>query len=72
LIGDWVIPPALADKPASVMGDPDMPHTYTFIPDIGENLVGLGELDAACPVPRRAPRARSSPSSTRPPALGRG
>jgi nucleoside-diphosphate-sugar epimerase len=47
LIGDWVIPPALADKPASVMGDPDMPHTYTFIPDIGENLVGLGEREDA-------------------------
>ncbi len=47
LIGDWVIPPALADKPASVMGDPDMPHTYTFIPDIGENLVALGERDDA-------------------------
>jgi nucleoside-diphosphate-sugar epimerase len=47
LIGDWVIPPALAGKPASVMGDPDMPHTYTFIPDIGENLVGLGERDDA-------------------------
>ena len=47
LIGDWVIHPALADKPASVMGDPDMPHTYTFIPDIGENLVRLGERDDA-------------------------
>jgi nucleoside-diphosphate-sugar epimerase len=47
LIGDWVIPPALADKTASVMGDPDMPHTYTFIPDIGENLVNLGEHDDA-------------------------
>src|SRR3954466_10246513 len=47
LIGDWVIPPALAGKPASVMGDPDMPHTYTFIPDIGENLVRLGDRDAA-------------------------
>jgi nucleoside-diphosphate-sugar epimerase len=47
LIGDCVVPPALADKPASVMGDPDMPHTYTFIPDIGENLVRLGERDDA-------------------------
>src|SRR4051794_10272958 len=47
LIGDWVIPPALADKPASVMGDPDMPHTYTFIPDIGDNLVALGARDDA-------------------------
>jgi nucleoside-diphosphate-sugar epimerase len=24
-----------------------MPHTYTFIPDIGENLVALGEHAAA-------------------------
>jgi nucleoside-diphosphate-sugar epimerase len=47
LIGDWVIPPALAGKPASVMGDPDMLHTYTFIPDIGENLVRLSERDEA-------------------------
>jgi NADPH:quinone reductase-like Zn-dependent oxidoreductase/nucleoside-diphosphate-sugar epimerase len=47
LIGDWVIPPALADKAASVMGDPDMPHTYSFVPDIGENLVRLGERDDA-------------------------
>jgi nucleoside-diphosphate-sugar epimerase len=47
LIGDWVIPPALAGKPASVMGDPDMPHTYTFVPDIGENLVRLGEQGEA-------------------------
>jgi nucleoside-diphosphate-sugar epimerase len=47
LIGDWVIPPALADRPASVIGDPDMPHTYTYIPDIGENLVRLGERDDA-------------------------
>ena len=29
------------------MGDPDMPHTYTFMPDIGENLVRLGERDDA-------------------------
>ena len=47
LIGDRVVPAALAGKAASVLGDPDMPHTYTFIPDIGENLVRLGESDDA-------------------------
>jgi nucleoside-diphosphate-sugar epimerase len=47
LIGDSVIPRALADKTASVMGDPDVAHTYTYIPDIGENLVHLGERDDA-------------------------
>jgi nucleoside-diphosphate-sugar epimerase len=40
-------PSRTCDKPASVIGDPDMPHTYTFIPDIGENLVALGERDDA-------------------------
>jgi nucleoside-diphosphate-sugar epimerase len=47
LIGDLVVPRALADKTAVVLGDPDMPHTYTFVPDIGENLVRLGERDDA-------------------------
>ena len=28
---------------ASVLGDPDQPHTYTYIPDIGEGLAVLGE-----------------------------
>jgi nucleoside-diphosphate-sugar epimerase len=26
-----------------VLGDPDQPHTYTFIPDIGEGLAVLGD-----------------------------
>jgi nucleoside-diphosphate-sugar epimerase len=26
-----------------VLGDPDQPHTYTYIPDIGEGLAILGE-----------------------------
>jgi nucleoside-diphosphate-sugar epimerase len=26
-----------------VLGDPDQPHTYTYIPDIGEGLAVLGE-----------------------------
>jgi nucleoside-diphosphate-sugar epimerase len=47
LIGDLVVPRALAGKTAWLMGDPDMPHTYSFVPDIGENLVRLGERDEA-------------------------
>jgi hypothetical protein len=34
---------ALAGKNATVLGDPDQPHTYTYIPDIGEGLAVLGE-----------------------------
>jgi nucleoside-diphosphate-sugar epimerase len=42
-LGDRVFSAALAGKTATVLGDPDQPHTYTFIPDIGEALAVLGE-----------------------------
>jgi nucleoside-diphosphate-sugar epimerase len=42
-LGDRVMPAALAGKTASVLGDPDQPHTYTYLPDIGEALAVLGE-----------------------------
>jgi nucleoside-diphosphate-sugar epimerase len=42
-LGDRVFPAALAGKTATVLGDPDQPHTYSFIPDIGEGLAVLGE-----------------------------
>jgi nucleoside-diphosphate-sugar epimerase len=43
ILGDRVIPAALAGKTATVLGDPDQPHTYSYIPDIGEGLAVLGE-----------------------------
>lgn len=42
-LGDRLFPAALDGKTASVLGDPDQPHTYTYIPDIGEGLAVLGE-----------------------------
>jgi nucleoside-diphosphate-sugar epimerase len=42
-LGDRVFGPALAGKTAQVLGDPDQPHTYTYLPDIGEALAVLGE-----------------------------
>jgi len=42
-LGDRVFPAAIRGKTASVLGDPDQPHTYTYIPDIGEGLATLGE-----------------------------
>lgn len=42
-LGDRALPAALAGTTASVLGDPDQPHTYTYIPDIGEGLAVLGE-----------------------------
>ena len=42
-LGDRVFPAALAGRAATVLGSTDQPHTYTFIPDIGEGLAVLGE-----------------------------
>lgn len=41
--GDTVFGRAVAGKSAQVAGDPDQPHTYTYVPDIGKGLVILGE-----------------------------
>jgi nucleoside-diphosphate-sugar epimerase len=42
-LGDRVFPAALSGKTATVLGDPDQPHTYTYTVDIGEGLAVLGE-----------------------------
>ena len=71
-----MFPSALAGKTASVLGDLDQPHTYSYIPDIGEGLAVLGEHpDAPGEVwhlpndpDTRAPPASSSTSSTGTPA----
>jgi len=42
-LGDRLFPAAIAGSTATVLGDPDQPHTYTYIPDIGEGLAVLGE-----------------------------
>src|SRR5919112_3577147 len=70
-LGDRVCPAALTGTTATVLGDPDQPHTYTYIPDIGEGLAVLGEHpDAPGQVwhlpndPDTKPPASSSTSST--------
>jgi nucleoside-diphosphate-sugar epimerase len=42
-LGDRVFTAALEGKTATVLGDPEQPHTYTYVPDIGEGLAVLGE-----------------------------
>lgn len=46
-VGDRVFARALEGKPAQVLGDPDLPHTVTYIEDFGRALVTLGERDEA-------------------------
>ncbi len=46
-MGERVFYPALAGKKAQVMGDPDQPHSYSYLPDIARSLIVLGESDEA-------------------------
>src|SRR5918997_2723460 len=45
--GEQVFGRAVKGKSAQVVGDPDQPHTYTYAPDIGRELVILGEREEA-------------------------
>jgi nucleoside-diphosphate-sugar epimerase len=44
-LGDLVTGAAIAGKPARVLGDPDQPHSYTYLPDAARTLVALGTRD---------------------------
>jgi nucleoside-diphosphate-sugar epimerase len=45
--GEQVFGRAVEGKSAQVAGDPDQPHTYTYVPDIGKGLAILGEREEA-------------------------
>jgi nucleoside-diphosphate-sugar epimerase len=46
-LGEQVIRPALAGKRAQVMGDPAMPHSYSYAPDVAKGLIALGAAQAS-------------------------
>lgn len=46
-MGERVFYPAIAGKKAQVMGDPDQPHTFSYVADIAESLAMLGRDDRA-------------------------
>ena len=45
--GEQVFGRAVQGKGAQVAGDPDQPHTYTYMPDVGRGLIVLGEREEA-------------------------
>lgn len=47
LAGDMIVYPALAGKKVNLMGNMDLPHTFTYIPDFGKGLATLGTRDKA-------------------------
>lgn len=46
-VGERLFMPALTGKPAQVLGDPDLPHTVTYLLDFARALVTLGTHDEA-------------------------
>jgi nucleoside-diphosphate-sugar epimerase len=60
VIGDMVVPPALRGGTATVYGDPDLPHAFSFVPDIARTLVALGERDDALGQVWHVPNAPAS------------
>ena len=46
-MGERTFYPMLQGKAANLVGNIDVPHTHTYVPDFGKALVILGESDAA-------------------------
>lgn len=46
-LGEMFFPAALAGKAANVLGNPDLPHTYTYIRDFARGLVTLSAQESA-------------------------
>ena len=46
-LGERVFAKAVAGKRADFLGNPDLPHTYSYVPDIAAGLVTLGTDDRA-------------------------
>ncbi|MBE7528121.1 MAG: NAD-dependent epimerase/dehydratase family protein [Ardenticatenaceae bacterium] len=46
-LGETFFVPALAGKAANVLGNPHLPHSYTYIRDFGRGLVTLSEHEEA-------------------------
>jgi nucleoside-diphosphate-sugar epimerase len=47
IAGERLFDPALAGKTTRVLGDPDLPHTFTYLGDFARGLVTLGTHDEA-------------------------
>lgn len=46
-LGQFAFPAALKGEPMVAFGDIDLPHSYSFIPDVARGLATLGERDEA-------------------------
>lgn len=46
-LGQYVFPAALSGQPVLTLGNIDLPHSYSYMPDIAKGLATLGERDEA-------------------------
>ncbi|MGO9911534.1 MAG: NAD-dependent epimerase/dehydratase family protein [Acidimicrobiales bacterium] len=46
-LGERILPRLLAGKSVSVVGNPDVPHTWTYVPDVARMLAVLGTSSLA-------------------------
>ncbi len=46
-LGDRTFVPLVAGKAVQMIGDPDAPHSYAYVPDVARALATLGEHDEA-------------------------
>jgi len=58
-VGDQVFARALAGKPARMLGDPDAPHTVTYIEDLARGLATLGIREEALGAVWHVPNAET-------------
>lgn len=61
LVGERLFRPLLAGKAAQVFANPDLPHSVSYIRDVGQALVTVGAHDAAL---GRAWHAPNAPTTT--------
>jgi nucleoside-diphosphate-sugar epimerase len=56
-VGDRVVPRVLAGKPVKVLGDPDVPHSFSYVPDVARTLTVLARDSRAWGRPWHVPSA---------------
>ena len=44
-LGERAVPPMLRGKRPQVIGDPNLPHSFTYVPDVGRAMATLGTDD---------------------------
>lgn len=59
-LGERTVPALLAGRRPQVVGDPSVPHSFTFIPDVGRALATLGTDDRSWGRPWHVPTASAS------------